>query len=218
MVKYSYDSFWKAFFLSTIIFLVGLNLGVFIENSGLDEIERAVIASEVELYDSNIRSSIIQNYNQSCDTSIENTFLIADKIYGEVQSLESLDKSSSIVAGFNEMHKRYDLLRTQLWLDASRLKDNCDNDFNLIIYLYEYDARDPEIVSLQMLYASITQEIKNNYREDVLLIPIAHNMDLNSLTMLVDSYGTELKTSIIVNNQFIISGETNYNEISQYLN
>ena len=218
MVKYSYDSFWKAFFLSTIIFLVGLNLGVFIENSGLDEIERAVIASEVELYDSNIRSSIIQNYNQSCDTSIENTFLIADKIYGEVQSLESLDKSSSIVAGFNEMHKRYDLLRTQLWLDASRLKDNCDNDFNLIIYLYEYDAGDPEIVSLQMLYASITQEIKNNYRKDVLLIPIAHNMDLNSLTMLVDSYGTELKTSIIVNNQFIISGETNYDEISQYLN
>ena len=217
MVKYSYDSFWKAFFLSTIIFLVGLNLGVFIENSGLDEIERAVIASEVELYDSNIRSSIIQNYNQSCDTSIENTFLIADKIYGEVQSLESLDKSSSIVAGFNEMHKRYDLLRTQLWLDASRLKDNCDNDFNLIIYLYEYDARDPEIVSLQMLYASITQEIKNNYREDVLLIPIAHNMDLNSLTMLVDSYGTELKTSIIVNNQFIISGETSYDEISQYI-
>ena len=106
MVKYSYDSFWKAFFFSTIIFLIGLNLGVFIENSSLDEIERAVIASEVELYDSNIRSSIIQNYNQSCDTSIENTFLIADKIYGEVQSLESLDKSSSIVAGFNEMHKR----------------------------------------------------------------------------------------------------------------
>ena len=218
MVKYSYDSFWKAFFFSTIIFLIGLNLGVFIENSTLDEIERAVIASEVELYDSNIRSSIIQNYNQSCDKSIKNTFLIADKIYEEVRALESLDKSSSIVAGFNEMHKRYDLLRTQLWLDASRLKDNCDNDFNLIIYLYEYDSNDPEIVSLQMLYASITQEIKNNYREDVLLIPIAHNMDLNSLTMLVDSYGTELKTSIIVNNQFIISGETNYDEISQYLN
>ena len=218
MVKYSYDSFWKAFFFSTIIFLIGLNLGVFIENSSLDEIERAVIASEVELYDSNIRSSIIQNYNQSCDNSIENTFLIADKIYEEVQALENLDKSSSIVSGFNEMHKRYDLLRTQLWLDASRLKDNCDKDFNLIIYLYEYDSNDPEIVSLQMLYASITQEIKNNYREDVLLIPIAHNMDLNSLTMLVDSYGTELKTSIIVNNRFIISGETNYDEISQYLN
>ena len=218
MVKYSYDSFWKAFFFSTIIFLIGLNLGVFIENSSLDEIERAVIASEVELYDSNIRSSIIQNYNQSCDKSIKNTFLIADKIYEEVRALESLDKSSSIVAGFNEMHKRYDLLRTQLWLDASRLKDNCDNDFNLIIYLYEYDSNDPEIVSLQMLYASITQEIKNNYREDILLIPIAHNMDLNSLNMLVDSYGTELKTSIIVNNRFIISGETNYDEISQYLN
>ena len=218
MVKYSYDSFWKAFFFSTIIFLIGLNLGVFIENSTLDEIERAVIASEVELYDSNIRSSIIQNYNQSCDKSIKNTFLIADKIYEEVRALESLDKSSSIVAGFNEMHKRYDLLRTQLWLDASRLKDNCDNDFNLIIYLYEYDSNDPEIVSLQMLYASITQEIKNNYREDILLIPIAHNMDLNSLTMLVDSYGTELKTSIIVNNRFIISGETSYDEISQYLN
>ena len=218
MVKYSYDSFWKAFFLSTIIFLVGLNLGLFIENSTLNEIERAVIASEVELYDSNIRSSIIQNYNQSCDKSIKNTFLIADKIYEEVRALESLDKSSSIVAGFNEMHKRYDLLRTQLWLDASRLKDNCDNDFNLIIYLYEYDSNDPEIVSLQMLYASITQEIKNNYREDILLIPIAHNMDLNSLNMLVDSYGTELKTSIIVNNRFIISGETSYDEISQYLN
>jgi len=217
MVKYSYDSFWKAFFFSTIIFLIGLNLGVFIENSTLDEIERAVIASEVELYDSNIRSSIIQNYNQSCDKSIKNTFLIADKIYEEVRALESLDKSSSIVAGFNEMHKRYDLLRTQLWLDASRLKDNCDNDFNLIIYLYEYDSNDPEIVSLQMLYASITQEIKNNYREDILLIPIAHNMDLNSLNMLVDSYGTELKTSIIVNNKFIISGETSYDEISQYI-
>ena len=218
MVNYSYESFWKAFFFSTIVFILGLNLGVFIESSNLNEIERAVISSEVELYDSNIRSSIIQDYPVSCEKSIDNTFRLADKIYEDVILLENLDESSALVEGFFEMHKRYDLLRLQLWLDSTRIKNYCENEFNLIIYLYEYDSNDPEKLSLQNLYASITGELKSNYKENVLLIPIAYNMELNSLDIILDNYNLENQTALIINDKYVITDAISYDEVVQYIN
>jgi len=218
MVKYSYDAFWKAFIFSTIIFIFGLNMGSFIENSTLDKLEKNVINSEVELYDSNIRSNVLEYYNISCEKSIENTFEIADKIYEEVKMLEELDKSSTIVEGFDEVHKRYDLLRTQLWLDATNLKTNCQDNFNLIVYIYEYNSKKPQVISIQNLYEELTSEIKSNYESEVLLIPIANNMDLNSLELLLENYNSVNQTSIIINNKYIIKGASNYEEIASYLN
>ncbi len=218
MVKYSYDAFWKAFIFSTIIFIFGLNMGSFIENSTLDKLEKNVINSEVELYDSNIRSNVLEYYNISCEKSIENTFEIADKIYEEVKLLEDLDKSSTIVEGFDEVHKRYDLLRTQLWLDSTNLKNNCQDNFNLIVYIYEYNSKKPQVISIQNLYESITSEIKLDYDSEVLLIPIANNMELNSLELLLENYDVVNQTSIIINNKYIIKGASNYEEIASYLN
>ena len=218
MVKYSYDAFWKAFIFSTIIFIFGLNMGSFIENSTLDKLEKNVINSEVELYDSNIRSNVLEYYNISCEKAIENTFEIADKIYEEVKMLEELDKSSTIVEGFDEVHKRYDLLRTQLWLDATNLKTNCQDNFNLIVYIYEYNSKKPQVISIQNLYEELTSEIKSNYESEVLLIPIANNMELNSLELLLENYNSVNQTSIIINNKYIIKGASNYEEIASYLN
>ena len=218
MVKYSYDAFWKAFIFSTIIFIFGLNMGSFIENSTLDKLEKNVINSEVELYDSNIRSNVLEYYNISCEKAIENTFEIADKIYEEVKMLEELDKSSTIVEGFDEVHKRYDLLRTQLWLDATNLKTNCQDNFNLIVYIYEYNSKKPQVISIQNLYEELTSEIKSNYESEVLLIPIANNMELNSLELLLENYDIVNQTSIIINNKYVIKGVTNYQEIASYLN
>ena len=218
MVRYSYDAFWKAFIFSTIIFIFGLNMGSFIENSTLDKLEKNVINSEVELYDSNIRSNVLEYYNISCEKAIENTFEIADKIYEEVKMLEELDKSSTIVEGFDEVHKRYDLLRTQLWLDATNLKTNCQDNFNLIVYIYEYNSKKPQVISIQNLYEELTSEIKSNYESEVLLIPIANNMELNSLELLLENYNSVNQTSIIINNKYIIKGASNYEEIASYLN
>ena len=218
MVKYSYDAFWKAFIFSTIIFVFGLNMGSFIENSTLDKLEKNVINSEVELYDSNIRSNVLEYYNISCEKSIKNTFEMADKIYEEVKLLEDLDKASTIVEGFEEVHKRYDLLRTQLWLDATNLKTNCQDNFNLIVYIYEYNSKKPQVISIQNLYEELTSEIKSNYESEVLLIPIANNMELNSLELLLENYNSVNQTSIIINNKYIIKGASNYEEIASYLN
>jgi len=218
MVKYSYDAFWKAFIFSTIIFIFGLNMGSFIENSTLDKLEKNVINSEVELYDSNIRSNVLEYYDISCEKSIKNTFEIADKIYEEVKLLEDLDKASTIVEGFEEVHKRYDLLRTQLWLDATNLKTNCQDNFNLIVYIYEYNSKKPQVISIQNLYEELTSEIKSNYESEVLLIPIANNMELNSLELLLENYDIVNQTSIIINNKYVIKGVTNYQEIASYLN
>ena len=116
------------------------------------------------------------------------------------------------------MHKRYDLLRLQLWLDSSRIKTYCENEFNLIIYLYEYDSDDPEKLSLQNLYASITGDLKSNYRENVLLIPIAYNMDLNSLDIILENYNLENQTALIINDKYVITDAITYDEVIQYIN
>ena len=73
----------------------------------------------------------------SCDILIDAHIEFANKIYEEAFVLEQYEDSGKITDGFRLAHKKYDLLRTLLWIDATKTIERCRSDLSIFVYLYD---------------------------------------------------------------------------------
>lgn len=210
-------AFWQALVFTVIVFIFGLLIGFFLEGYSADKIEQNLAQSEINVLDEQLRGDVIDNFDVDCSLAKENLFEFADNVYYEALKLESIDETDKFDRGFKLLHKKYDLLRLMIWQEAIDLKDNCDSEFNSIVYIYSYEdvENDFQRAAIQKTYSRILGQLKANYPEDVLLIPIAGDMDLASVDLILDSFGIEELPVIIVNEERIISGVPTYDELEK---
>jgi uncharacterized protein YebE (UPF0316 family) len=211
----SKHAFWQALVFAVVVFSVGMIFGFFLETSRADRINANLINSELNILDDQLRNEIVRDRNVRCDLALESTFQFADKIYNEAVQLERYDSSSKFVGTLTLLHKRYDLLRAVLWMGAVDLKERCDGDFHTVVYLYNYNVQDVEINSKQRFYSGMLLDLKYKYPDQILLIPIAANMDLSSVALLADTYGVTQFPSIIVDEERIISDIITFEEFEK---
>lgn len=191
-------AFWQALIFTIVVFLFGMLLGFVLERGRAQEIEINLANSELNLLDEQLRNQIIENLNLSCDLAIESTFGFADKIYGEALKLEKYDSASKFTNDLKIIHRRYDLLRTLLWVESIKLKDRCGDGFHTVVYFYEYETQDVGVRSQQIFFSRLLGDIKGGNPEEILLIPIAANLDLESVNIALENYDlTELPVVLI---------------------
>src|SRR3989344_3887705 len=106
--------FWQAFFVTVLLFLIGLILGVYLEQLRSDRLSVDFYESEVSLYDSLLLSDLLESSQISSQEIVEANFDFADRIYFEVRELEFLDDSNKITKATKSLHRKYDLLRAIL--------------------------------------------------------------------------------------------------------
>lgn len=189
--------FWQALIVTILIFGTGMILGYFLESSRADRSELNLMNSEINLLDDQIRSDIIGRSNISCDLAVKSTFTFADKIYEDAQQLEKFDA----VSKFNRdtllmLHKRYDLLRMMLWEEAITLRDRCGG-FHTVVYFFAYDPQDVELRAKQAFFSRLLVDVKNDFPDKVLLIPIAGNVDLASVDLALENYDLEVPSIFV---------------------
>lgn len=181
-------AFWKALVFTVIVFGFGLIVGSFFENSRVDSVERSLINSELNLADEQVRNNLIENMNLSCDNIKRSTFDFADRIYAEAVQLEEYDAATKFTGSLKVLHKRYDLLRMMLWSESVNVKKRCGNDFHTVVYLYNYEVDDVNKKALQSSFSRILIDLKNNHPDDILLIPMAVNLNVDSINLAVSPY------------------------------
>jgi hypothetical protein len=194
----SKHAFWQALIVTILIFGVGLVFGYFLEASRADGIEMNLLASEVNVLDEQLRGGIVGESNISCDLAVKSTFAFADKIYEEAVKLEKYDASSK----FNRdalkiLHKRYDLLRMMLWTESIKLEKRCGG-FHNVVYFFDYDPQEVELRAEQAFFSRLLVDLKNDSPDKVLLIPIAANLDLASVDIVLDIYEVSKTPAILV--------------------
>jgi hypothetical protein len=193
--------FWIAFVLASLIFWFGILLGISFEKSRVDEVKNVYFDSETEIFDFEISSDLILDLNMSCDMIYQKSILFADSIYKEASKLEKYDDSNKITEGIVPIHKRYDLLRTLLWKDLINARLKCEKKTNVVVYFYEYV--DPSLTTrgMQGTMSNFLVELKKEYENDIILIPIAVDTGLGSLQILLDYYGLDKAPSIFINEE-----------------
>jgi hypothetical protein len=138
--KISSDKIIIAAVISSLIFVLGITLGVILTNervSWLDEINKeqqvAYQSVQIQAY---FLSSIL-NDNASCDVlhaTLEDT--IADLDYS-LDKLVMYDKDSRIKKKeFDLLKRKYTLDNIKYWLMAKQAKEICEKDLVLILYFY----------------------------------------------------------------------------------
>lgn len=209
--------FWQAFLATIVIFGLGLILGFFIESFRADNVQEKLLNSEISLADEQLRNRIIDDLPIKCSISKNSTFSFADKIYEEAQTLEQYDSANNFQDVLEVLHRRYDLLRMLLWTESIKVRESCNSSFHTIVYLYNYQPDNVKVNAEQGYYAHLLLDIKKSYPDDVLLIPIAANMDLSSVDMVVKNYGINKFPAIIIDENETITRVVNREEIDKII-
>jgi hypothetical protein len=207
--------FWQALIFTVIIFIIGLIFGYFLESYRADRIELDVMGSEINMLDEQIRGTIASSSNVSCDLAIKSTFAFADKVYGEALKLEKYDAASKLDKdALSIIHKRYDLLRMMLWQESIKVRKRCGG-FHIIVYFFKYDSENVELRAEQSFYSRLLTDIKNKHPAEVLLVPIAANMDIASVDLAKASYGISKLPAILVDEREVVSSIITLDELEK---
>jgi hypothetical protein len=217
MVTTNKHSFWQALIVALIIFWSGIIIGIFFEDSRVAEITTFYSNSETSISDFETASDLIFNENMECSQLNNEAIIFANRIYEEAKKLEQYDNSNKITDRVIHLHKRYDLLRTILWKKLIENKQQCQEPINTVVYLYKYKSKDISTISTQETISNYLTEIKNQ-NPKIILLPIAADMDILSLSILKEKYNITQSPAIIINEQHIIYDLNNINQIQPLLN
>jgi hypothetical protein len=201
----SKNAFWQALVFTLIIFVLGLTLGFFFEVTRASYARDIVSNSEISLLDEQLRDRAVTDLNISCSTAIPNLFRFADQIYGEAQQLESKEASTHFSSELAPVHRRYDLLRTMLWLEGVTLKDRCGNSFHTLVYLYTYKTDNVELNAEQIFFSHLLLDLKYKHPKEILLIPIATNTQLESVNLVLKEYAVSQTPMIIIDENITLT-------------
>lgn len=207
------SAFWKALIATLIVFAIGFTVGFYIENTRISLVETVLLNSEVNLIDEQIKSSALQELNLDCNTSKESTFSFADRIYQEALKLEEYDSSNKLKNTLTVYHRRYDLLRALLWVESTKIRKQCPNQFHTLVYLYDYNPTDSTIKAKQLTLDRLLLEFKYKFPDKILLIPMASNLNVESISLIMKNYNITEAPAIIVDDKTVINDIPTFNEL-----
>jgi len=189
--------FLNAFILALFIFGAGILLGYWFEGLRGDEVNRLYLQSELNLLDMKVVSDAF-NTQFSCDNAAEENIKFGDRIYQEAKILERYENAQRISETLKYQHYKYDILRVMFFLNSKKIKENCNDSFHIVTYFYKYNEPDKDTKNKQAVFSNMLMRLKENRGSDILLIPIAGDIDFSSINLLIKEYNiTQLPTILI---------------------
>ncbi len=216
MLKSKKHVFWEALLITIVIFLAGLFLGMLIEASNSAKISNLYLASEISLTDAAATTNLAEDITLDCETIKEQNIRVANKIYEEARLLELYENSGKLTDTMKFLHKKYDLLRTLLWMSNDKSLERCDN-YNLVVYLYEYASEDKNIKATQNVWSKVLLDIREQ-SYDFMLLPIAANQNLTSLEFLKEKHEIKQLPALVINNDQVLYELNNARSVLDLLN
>jgi hypothetical protein len=217
MLKNNKNVFWEALLITICIFVAGLFLGIYIESTRFNEINNYYDNSEISFIDGLVLNDLVGLSNTNCEELLSSNVKFADRIYNEAKLLEKYEDSGRLTETLKVAHKKYDLLRTFLWINNIKIKETCESNSSYIIYLYEYNSDNLETKALQNVWSKILTELKEEMGNQVVLIPIAANQDIVSLNLMLSQFNISKFPVVIIDNKYILEDVDSVDNLREYI-
>lgn len=209
--------FWEALFLTVVVFFFGILIGVAYESAQSSRINVDYAVSEVSLMDAFALNSMINLNSADCKVLARANFEFADKIYSEAVLLEKYESSGKVTNEMRLIHRKYDILRTFLWINTIETIEKCGKNYSTVVYLYEYSSRDLTQKAEQTVWSKILGDLKEKEGDKVLLIPIATDSDLTSLDSLISEFNITSYPIVIIDEKYVITGLSSVEDLLKYI-
>lgn len=205
--------FFEALVITLMLLIAGFYIGHYLEASRTNKIIQGYKDFEVKALDLKLQNYFYQILEKkSCKDAIEEHINFADKLYEQGLIIQKYEDANQITEDLLLEKKRYVLLKTELWLNSIILKNRCSEPFHTIVYLYTSDAGEVK-KSEQEAIANVLKELKEKRGNDIILLPIAGDMDLNAINLQIKNYDVNYFPSVIIDEKYVLRGFTDIKEI-----
>lgn len=210
--------FWQALLVTILIFSLGIISGVVLENWRTSKIDFLFQKSEMDLLDIKLQSEIYSRKDFNCETAINENLKFADRIFNEAKLLDRYETATRLTENIIVQHKKYDILRAMLLLNSIKIKERCNASYYEVVYFYNFDEKNLNKKAKQNVFSKLLEEVKNRKGADVLLIPIAGNIEASSIALLMDRYKVSKADLpiILINQNIKITEIENIEELIKY--
>jgi len=218
MSKNPKRAIWEALLLTFLVFFLGFLLGFVFESSQAKKMTEYYTNSEFYLMDAIALNSLEDNGIFDCSSLYDSYFSFADRVYNESIMLQDYEASEQITQEMKVIHRRYDLLRTFLWSNILKNSKNCEGYPKSVVYLYEYNTEDLAKKATQNVWSKVLYDLKQAEGGKIILIPIAVDLDINSLNTITKSFNVSSYPALIIGEKEIITDLTSVQDLKKYLN
>lgn len=210
--------FWQALLVTIIIFSLGILMGFILENWRTSKIDSLFKKSEIDLLDARVQNEIYAGKNFDCAIAVQENIKFADRIYNEAKILDRYETASRLSDEIYLEHKKYDILRALLLLNSMKIKEKCNSTYHEAVYFYNFNEQDINNKAKQNVFSNQLREIKEFKGDEVLLIPIAGNVNVSSINLLLDIYNIKQSDLpiIVIDGKIKITDIKNLEEIKKY--
>ncbi len=210
--------FWEALLLTLVVFVLGLLIGISFESGKVNQVKDYYSYSEANLMDSLAIGSLLDLNKGTCEDFTKANFDFADRIYGEAITLEKYESAGKLTQSLQLEHRKYDLLRTFLWINDMKTWKLCTPDYHSVIYLYEYQPMDLTKRAVQSTWSKVLQDLKNAKGSKVLLVPIAVDTNVTSLDIMIEQFNITKYPALVIDNKDVIYNLTSAGDLEKYFN
>ncbi|VVB77757.1 Uncharacterised protein [uncultured archaeon] len=209
--------FLDSLIITVLILMIGFIMGYYVEYLRTDKIVQSAKDFEISALDLKLQNYYYEIMDStSCKNAIDQNFIFADKIYNTGLTLERYENVNELSKDILLEKKRYVLLKNELWLNSLLLKKKCNSPFHTIVYLYTQKT-DTKKDAEQSAISDTLKKIKEEHGNQVVLIPIAGDLGLDSVDMQMKIYNVNYLPSIILDEKKVLEGFHNQNEIENIL-
>jgi hypothetical protein len=181
-----------------------------LENWRMSKIDYLYRESEIVLLDIKALGEITSSVNLDCEESIEQNRVFADRIFQEAEVLSRYEGAQNLREDLSIEHKKYDVLRAILWKNSIELRKKCKADFHTVVYIYQYNEPSIDTKAKQGVFSRILSELKQEKGSEIVLIPLAGDNNLSSVSLMMDLYNVSEKELPVI----LIDEETKINELT----
>lgn len=192
-------------------------MGFLVEYGRTNKIVEYYREFEVDALDITLQNYYYQSMDEStCKETIKQNFIFADEIYNKGLLLEKYEDANELSDAILLEKKKYVLLKTELWLNSVLLKQKCEQPFHTLVYLYS-QTDDLIKEAEQNSIADILRKIKEEKGNEIILLPIAGDLDLDIINLQKRIYNITYLPSIIIDEKIVLKGYQKEEEIKKYL-
>lgn len=216
------DVFWKAAVITAVILIIGIQIGVWMEGSRIDEIRDLLTETEIQFNDARMQTLYIDKLSFSdgnfCENAVKANLKFNQDIYQEglkIEKAETVNRFTPYI--FNEK-RRYALLQLQFWMNALNIKEECSTNYTTVLYVYTYDTKNDRQLEIdQKLQSAILLDLKEKCGNEVMLSPIPKDVNLTTVDMLVNNFGITKTPAVILNKNVTLQGLQKLEDLEVYV-
>lgn len=208
----------QAGILSLFVLLIGMMMGIWIDNYRLNTIRNALSEVDINSYDARLLNSYLQIFgNEYCDVALEQNLAYNNKIYEEGKKIENKLAANTFNTEAQQEWRRYTLLQTQFWLNSVELKEMCGFDYHTVVHLFRQKNTTVVEEVNNKVQSSILLDLKDVCGRKMMLIPITVDTDLIVVDAIAKQFDISEYPAVIVDESFVFQGVTTKDKLNELL-